>query len=179
MDAARSAIRLGADHVYCIYRRTRDEMPAEKDEIREAEEEGVIFKYLSNPLEIVSSPDGGIDYVLLQKMGLGAPDESGRLRPIPIEGKTEKLKVSAVVMALGQVLTRTAFEGIKRSKKGTILTDEAMFRTNLDNVFACGDATNSGASIAIRAIGEAEKASRVIDSYLKGNIIPYKVPVYL
>lgn len=176
MDACRSAIRLGADHVYCIYRRTRDEMPAEKDEIREAEEEGVIFKFLSNPLEIISSPDGGIDHVLLQKMGLGAPDESGRLRPVPIEGKTEKLKVSALVMALGQTLTRTAFEGIELSPKGTILADESKFSTNLENVFACGDATNSGASIAIRAIGEAEKASRVIDSYLKGNLIPYKKP---
>ena len=176
MDACRTAVRLGAKNVYCIYRRTRDEMPAEDIEIKEAEEEGVIFKYLTNPIEIVSAPDGSIDCVKLQKMQLGEPDESGRRRPVPIEGATEEIKVSSLIMALGQTLDPSGLEAIELTRKGTISSDENTFRTNIENVFACGDATNKGAGIAIAAIGEAEKAAHVMDSYLKGSIVPYKKP---
>ena len=176
MDACRTAVRLGAEKVYCIYRRTKAEMPAEDIEIKEAEEEGVIFKFLTNPEEIVSSADGGIEYVKLQKMQLGEPDASGRRKPVPIEGETENLKVSSLIMALGQILNPIGLDGVELTKKGTISADETTFRTNIENVFAVGDATNKGAGIAIAAIGEAEKASYVIDSYLKGNIVPYKKP---
>ena len=134
MDACRTAVRLGAKNVYCIYRRTRDEMPAEDIEIKEAEEEGVIFKYLTNPIEIVSAPDGSIDCVKLQKMQLGEPDESGRRRPVPIEGATEEIKVSSLIMALGQTLDPSGLEAIELTRKGTISSDENTFRTNIENV---------------------------------------------
>ena len=176
MDACRVAVRLGAKKVYCVYRRTKAEMPAEEIEIKEAEEEGVIFKYLTNPTEIVANEDGSIKFMKLQKMELGEPDSSGRRSPVPIEGATEDLQVSAVIMALGQKLDPKGLEGIDLTRKGTISADETTFRTNLENVFAVGDATNMGAGIAISAIGEAEKAAKVIDSYLKGAIVPYKKP---
>ncbi len=176
MDACRTAVRLGAKNVYCIYRRTRDEMPAEDIEIEEAQEEGVIFKYLSNPTEIVSAPDGRIECVKVQKMELGEPDASGRRRPIPVEGAIEDVKISCLIMALGQRLDIDGFEDLERTKKGTIAADETTYRTNLDNVFACGEATNKGPGIAVASIGDAIKAADVIDSYLKGNPTPYKKP---
>ncbi|MCI1958290.1 MAG: FAD-dependent oxidoreductase [Clostridia bacterium] len=176
MDACRTAVRLGAKNVYCIYRRTKAEMPAEDVEIEEAEEEGVTFKYLTNPSEIVSASGGSIDHVKLQLMELGEPDASGRRRPKPIEGKVENLKVSSLIMALGQKLNPEGLDGIELTKKGTIAADESTFRTNIENVFAAGDATNKGAGIAIEAIAEANKAADVIDSYLKGKIVPYKKP---
>ena len=177
MDACRTAVRLGAEKVYCVYRRTRAEMPAEEIEIKEAEEEGVIFKYLTNPLEIVAKEDGKIDHVKLQKMELGEPDASGRRSPVPIEGAVEDLEIDSLIMALGQKLDPAGLEGIELTRKGTISADEQTFRTNIENVFAVGDATNKGAGIAIAAIGEAEKAAKVIDSYLKGAIVPYKAPI--
>lgn len=176
MDACRTAVRLGAKKVYCIYRRTKAEMPAEAVEIQEAEEEGVIFKYLTNPVEVVSAPDGTIDHVKLQLMELGEPDASGRRSPRPIEGAVEELKVSSLIMALGQKLDPAGLDGISLTKKGTISADESTFRTNIENVFAAGDATNKGAGIAIAAIAEAMNASKVIDSFLKGQLVPYKKP---
>lgn len=177
MDACRTAIRLGAQNVYCVYRRTKAEMPAEDIEIKEAEEEGVIFKYLTNPVEIVADENGGIKHVKLQKMELGEPDASGRRKPVPIEGAIEDLDVDTLIMALGQKLNPEGLDGIELTKKGTISADEQTFRTNIENVFAVGDATNKGAGIAIAAIGEGEKAAHVIDSFLKGAIVPYKKPV--
>ncbi len=176
MDACRTAIRLGAENVYCIYRRTRAEMPAEDIEIQEAEEEGVVFKYLNNPLEVVSAEDGTIACVKVQKMELGEPDASGRRRPVPVEGAVEDLDVSCLIMALGQKPDITGFEELERTGKGTIAADETTYRTNLENVFACGEATNKGPGIAIASIGDAIKAADVVDSYLKGNPAPYKKP---
>lgn len=176
MDACRTAVRLGAKNVYCIYRRTKAEMPAEDIEIEEAEEEGVIFKYLTNPIEIEADENGRIGHVVLQEMKLGEPDKSGRRSPVPVEGATKRLKVSALIMALGQKLDPIGLDSIELTKKGTVSADESTFRTNLENVFAVGDATNKGAGIAISAIGEADKAARVIDSYLKGCVISYKKP---
>jgi len=177
MDACRTAVRLGAENVYCVYRRTKAEMPAEDIEIKEAEEEGVIFKFLTNPVEVVANAEGGIDHVKLQIMELGEPDASGRRSPVPVEGAIEELKVDSLIMALGQKLNPAGLEGVELTRKGTISADEQTFRTNIENVFAVGDATNKGAGIAIAAIGEAEKAAAVIDSYLKGAIVPYKKPV--
>ena len=176
MDACRSAVRLGAKKVYCIYRRTEAEMPAEDIEIKEAKEEGVEFKFLTNPVEIVSKEDGSLSHVRLQKMKLGEPDASGRRSPVPIEGEEEVLEISSLIMALGQKLDPEGLDGVELTRRGTVSADEVTFRTNLDNVFAAGDATNKGAGIAIAAIGEAEKAARVMDSYLKGQLIPYKKP---
>ncbi|MBQ7671212.1 MAG: FAD-dependent oxidoreductase [Clostridia bacterium] len=175
MDACRSAVRLGAENVYVIYRRTRAEMPAEDIEIEEAIEEGVEFKFLTNPAEIIDE-DGKVKTVKLQVMELGEPDASGRRSPVPVEGKFEYVDVDTVIAAIGQTISAGGFDELEKTKKGTIAADETTFRTSLDGVFAGGDATNRGASIAIEAIGEANKAAAVIDSYLAGNTVPYRKP---
>ena len=175
MDACRTAVRLGAENVYVIYRRTRNEMPADAEEIDDAMEEGVTFKFLTNPAEILSE-NGKVKQIKLQVMELGEADASGRRSPVPVEGKFEILDVDTVIAAIGQKLNPAGFEGIEQNKKGIFIADETTFRTNLEGVFAIGDATNKGADIAIAAIGEAGKAANVIDSYLAGEVIPYKKP---
>lgn len=178
MDACRTAVRLGASEVYNIYRRTRNEMPAEEIEIIEAEEEGVIFKFLTNPIEIVGE-NGKVSKVVLQKMKLGEPDQSGRRSPIAIEGETETILLDTIIIAVGQGVDAKGIDSIELSKRNTIIADETTFRTNIDGVFAIGDATNKGPTIAIDAIGEAKRAADVIDSYLLGNIEPFKAPYYV
>lgn len=175
MDACRSAVRVGADEVYVIYRRTRAEMPAEKAEIAEAEEEGVSFKFLCNPSEIVGE-NGKVSAVKLQKMELGEPDAGGRRKPVPIEGEFETIELDSVIMAIGQKINIEGFEQLELTGRGNIAADFSTFRTSVDGVFAVGDATNRGASIAIEAIGEAQKASEVVDGYLKGESVSYKKP---
>ncbi len=173
MDACRTAVRLGAENVYVIYRRTKDEMPADAQEILESEEEGVIYKYLTNPIEFTGE-NGKLNGVILQKMELGEPDESGRRRPVAIEGETEEIKLDSVIMAIGQYPKLDGFEALETTRKNTISADENRFTTSLESVFAVGDATNKGADIAIAAIGEAQKASVVIDRYLNGETVGYK-----
>lgn len=175
MDACRSAVRLGAEEVYVIYRRTRAEMPAEKVEIDEAEEEGVIYKFLHNPVEIIGE-NGRVKAVKLQKMELGEPDAGGRRKPIPVEGAFETIELDTVIMAIGQKISANGFECLELTGRGNIAADTSTFRTSVDGVFAVGDATNKGASIAIEAIGEAGKAADVIDSYLNGKTVGYKKP---
>ena len=175
MDACRTAVRLGAENVYVIYRRTRAEMPAEDIEIEEAIEEGVEFLFLTNPDEYLGK-DGKINQVKLQVMELGEPDESGRRSPVAKEGEFRYLDVDTVIAAIGQKVNVQGFEALELNNRGIISADEHTFRTNLPSVFAVGDATNRGASIAIAAIGEAQKASGVIDSFLKGDCIPYFAP---
>lgn len=177
MDACRTAVRLGAENVYVIYRRTRDEMPAEDVEIVEAEEEGVQFKYLTSPIAFKDA-DGKVS-ATLQKMQLGAPDASGRRRPEPVEGETEELTLDTVIMAIGQYPNLTGFECVEVTKRNTVCADEETFRTSLDGVFAVGDMTNKGASIAIAAIGEAQKAAVIIDRYLHGEAARYKKPYFV
>lgn len=176
MDACRTAVRLGAENVYVFYRRTRDEMPAEDLEIREAEEEGVQFKYLT--ALIAFSEENGKVKATLQKMQLGAPDGSGRRRPEPIDGATEDLVLDTVIMAIGQYPNLTGFECVEATKRNTVAADEETFRTSLPNVFAVGDMTNRGASIAIAAIGEAQKAAVIVDRYLNGETARYRKPFY-
>ena len=173
MDACRSAVRLGAEEVYIVYRRTREEMPAEQVEIVEAEEEGVIYKFLCNPVEFVGE-NGKVKSVKLQVMTLGEPDSGGRRSPVPVEGVFETLEIDNVIMAIGQKINISGFESLELTDRGNISADSKTFRTSIDGVFAVGDATNRGASIAIEAIGEAQKASEVIDSYLNGEMIGYK-----
>lgn len=175
MDACRSAVRLGAKEVYVIYRRTRAEMPAEKVEIDEAEEEGVIYKFLNNPVEIIGE-NGKVKAVKLQVMELGEPDAGGRRSPVSVEGKFETIELDNVIMAIGQKINISGFEALELTDRGNISADTKTFRTSLDGVFAVGDATNRGASIAIEAIGEAQKASQVIDSFLQGAMVGYKKP---
>lgn len=175
MDACRTAVRVGAKEVYVIYRRTRDEMPADDVEITEAQEEGVTFKFLTNPDEILGE-NGKVSGVRLQVMELGEPDASGRRRPVPVEGKFEELALDTVIMAIGQGTNADGFTELELTRKGTIAADEATFRTSLPGVFAAGDATNKGADIAIAAIGEAKKAADVMDSWLNGCEVAYKKP---
>ncbi|MGN1202694.1 MAG: FAD-dependent oxidoreductase, partial [Eubacterium sp.] len=178
MDACRTAVRLGAKEVYVIYRRTEKEMPAEEIEIKESKEEGVIYKFLTNPVEI-HSENGRVCGMTLQLMELGEPDASGRRRPVAIEGKTEYLPLDSVIMAIGQKLDGSDFDGVvDLTDRGTISADEDTFETNLEGVFAIGDATNKGASIAIEAIGEADRCVKVVDAYLKGEQLDF-TPKYI
>lgn len=175
MDACRTAVRLGAKEVYCVYRRTRNEMPAEDIEITEAEEEGVQFKFLTNPISF-NGKDGKVKSVTLQLMELGEPDASGRRRPVAIEGKTEELDVDSVIVAIGQKLVNEDVSELKLTDRGNIEVDIDTFKTNIEGVFAIGDATNRGASIAIEAIGEANRCALSIDAYLNGEDIETRVP---
>lgn len=178
MDACRTAVRLGAKEVYVIYRRTEKEMPAEEIEIKESKEEGVIYKFLTNPIEI-HEENGKVCGMTLQLMELGEPDASGRRKPVAIEGKTEYLPLDSVIMAIGQKLDGTDFENVvSLTDRGTINADEDTFLTNLDGVFATGDATNKGASIAIAAIGEADRCVKSVDAYLNGKELDF-TPKYL
>jgi len=176
MDACRTAVRLGADKVYNIYRRTKDEMPADMVEIVEAEEEGVIFKNLTNPLEVKTDRNGHVSQVVLQVMELGEPDESGRRRPVPVEGKTEALDIDNMILAIGQAVDAKLFGDFDKTRKGAVSYDEETFMTSIPGVFAGGDCGNDKISIAVEAIADAKKASEAIDSYLDGQIIRYRKP---
>ncbi len=177
MDACRTAVRLGAKEVYVIYRRTEKEMPAEEIEIKESKEEGVIYKFLTNPIEI-HNENGRVTGMTLQIMELGEPDASGRRKPVAVEGKTEYIALDSVIMAIGQKLDSTDFTSVELTDRGTIKADEDTFMTDLDGVFAIGDATNKGASIAIEAIGEADRCVKVVDAYLNGEELDF-TPKYI
>ncbi len=175
MDACRTAVRLGAKEVYVVYRRTRNEMPADKLEIDEAEEEGVIYKFLTNPISF-NGEDGRVRSITLQIMELGEPDASGRRRPVPVEGKTEELEVDSVILAIGQKLVQGDVSELKLNERGNIEADTDFFTTDIDGVFAIGDATNRGASIAIEAIGEADRCAKAVDAYLNDQPLDTRVP---
>lgn len=175
MDACRTAVRLGAKEVYVVYRRTRNEMPADKLEIDEAEEEGVIYKFLTNPLSF-NGEDGKVKSITLQIMELGEPDASGRRRPVPVEGKTEEIAVDSVILAIGQKLVTADVGELKLNDRGNIEADPDFFTTSIEGVFAIGDATNRGASIAIEAIGEADRCAKAVDAYLHGQSLDTRVP---
>ncbi len=176
MDACRTAVRLGASKVYNIYRRTKDEMPADRIEIIEGEEEGVIFLNLTNPLEIVAGPDGRVSKMVLQVMELGEPDSSGRRAPRAVEGKTETIEVDTVILAIGQAVNPEGLEDVGKTRKGGIAYDPETFMTNVEGIFAGGDCGNDKISIAVEAIADAQKASVIIDRYLGGEKIKYTPP---
>ena len=175
MDACRTAIRLGAEKVYNVYRRTKDEMPADMLEIVEAEEEGVIFKNLASPLEILMNKEGCVREMILQVMELGEPDASGRRAPMPVKGKTEELKVDTIILAIGQAVDGECFE-VEKTKKGGIAYDPETFMTSIPGVFAGGDCGNDQISIAVEAMADAKKAAYIIDAYLNGEAIKYVKP---
>jgi formate dehydrogenase major subunit len=175
MDACRTAVRLGAKEVYVIYRRTRAEMPADALEIDEAEEEGVIYKFLTNPISF-NGENGKLKSVTLQIMELGEPDASGRRRPVPVEGKTEEIPLDSVILAIGQKLVQGDVSELQLNDRGNIEADPDFFTTSIDGVFAIGDATNRGASIAIEAIGEADRCAKAVDAYLNGQALDTRVP---
>ena len=175
MDACRTAVRLGAEEVYNIYRRTKDEMPADMVEIEEAEEEGVIFKNLTNPLEVVKDENGHVKEVILQVMELGEPDASGRRRPVPVEGKTETIAIDTMILAIGQAVDASIFD-CDKTRKNAIAYDTDTFMTSIPGVFAGGDCGNDKISIAIEAIADARKAADSIDAYLYGEVLKYEKP---
>lgn len=176
MDACRTAVRLGAKKVYNIYRRTKNEMPADMVEIVEAEEEGVIFKNLTNPIEVVADENGKVKQVILQVMELGEPDESGRRKPIAVEGKTETIDIDTMILAIGQAVDASKFEGLDKTRKNAIAYDKDTFMTSMPGVFAGGDCGNDKISIAVEAIADARKVSNSIDAYLNGEVLKYEKP---
>jgi formate dehydrogenase major subunit len=167
MDACRTAVRLGAEKVFVVYRRTREEMPAEEIEIREAGEEGVEYMFLRAPAAITGE-GGKVTGMRLQVMELGESDEHGRRRPVPVEGAFEEIALDSVVSAIGQCNDPDGFADLPVTRKGTVVADERTYATALEGVFACGDSVNRGAGIAIGAIAQANEAARAVDAYLKG-----------
>lgn len=177
MDAARTAVRLGAKEVLVLYRRTRNEMPAEDIEVREAEEEGVKFHFLVAPIEVIS--DGNkLTGLRCQKMRLGEPDASGRRKSEPIPGEEVVFDADTVISAIGQQLRAEDIQGLELTKAGTIKVDESTFQTGIPGVFAGGDAV-TGPKIAIEAVAQGKNAARVIDSFLNGKIKPVSEPFYV
>lgn len=172
MDAARTAIRLGAGQVMVLYRRTRAEMPAEDIEIKEAEEEGVEFRFLVAPLEITAR-DGRVNAIRMQQMELGEPDASGRRSPVPIAGAEETIPVDTVISAIGQRVKPEGLEEAGISKWGTIAADNATLVTNLPGVFAGGDGV-TGPKIAVEAIAQGRKAADAMIKYLNGEPVAFK-----
>jgi glutamate synthase (NADPH/NADH) small chain len=169
MDSARVAIRLGADKVYCIYRRSRQEMPARNEEIENALDEGLIFMLLTNPLRILGDERGWVKGVECIKMKLGEPDASGRRRPVPIEGSEHIIDIDIIVMAIGQgpnPLVTTTTAGLDLTKWGNIVADAETGKTSKRGVFAGGDIV-TGAATVILAMGAGKKAAAAIDQYLK------------
>ena len=177
MDACRTAVRCGAENVYVIYRRTRAEAPAEDIEIEEAIEEGVEFLFLTNPAEIIGK-NGKVKEIKLQIMQLGEPDASGRRKPVPVVGEFKTIAVDTVISAIGQKCAPSGLEEIELTRWGTIVAAKSTCLTNVEGVFAAGDATNNGASIAIDAIAEANEAARAINAYLLGMPMDFPEPYY-
>ncbi len=177
IDAVRTAVRLGAEEVNLIYRRTEKEMPAEPDEIRDAKAEGVQFKFLCTPVEIISE-NGKVKGIKLQKMELGEPDASGRRSPVAIDGATEIIECDSVISAIGQQVIGSDIDSLELTRKNTIAVDETTFMTSVDGVFAAGDVVNKGPDIAIRAIAGGKFAARSIDCWFKGVSVPPELPDY-
>jgi glutamate synthase (NADPH/NADH) small chain len=168
MDCARTSLRLGAEKSYIIYRRSENEMPARAEEIEHAKEEGVIFKLLTNPVKFIGDEKGILKEVECINMKLGEPDESGRRRPVPIEGSNFKIKIDTALVAIGQSpnpLIPTTVKGLKIGKWGNIETDEEG-RTNIPEIFAGGDIA-TGAATVILAMGAGKRAARAIDKFVK------------
>lgn len=172
MDVARTCVRLGVKEVRIVYRRTEEQMPADKLEIKEAKEEGVIFSFLASPVQVIDN-GGKASGVRCQKMKLGEPDASGRRRPEPIEGQEEIFEVDTVIAAIGQKVTLENIKDINTTKWGTIEVEEGTYQTNVKGIFAGGDAV-TGPKIAIEAVAQGKNASKVINSYLRGKIVPHK-----
>ena len=170
MDAARCAKRLGAD-VTIIYRRTEAELPARREEVEHAREEGIVFRFLTNPLEILGDDQGWVRATKCQEMELGEPDASGRRRPVPKEGSEFVLDLDCVIMALGtspNPLIKSTTEGLETAKWGGIVVDEETGRTSLPGVYAGGDAV-TGAATVILAMGAGKTAAAAMDEYLRGK----------
>jgi glutamate synthase (NADPH/NADH) small chain len=171
MDSARTALRLGADEVFIVYRRSEAEMPARKEEIQRAKEEGIKFLLLTNPVELIGDKEGWVRRMKCIRMRLGEPDKSGRRRPVPIPNSEFYLEADLVVIAIGQgpnpLVPRTT-KGLKTGEEGNIIVDPETGQTSREKVFAGGDIA-SGAATVIEAMGAGKKAARAIDKFLKSR----------
>jgi len=171
MDAARTALRLGAEKVYIVYRRSEAELPARKEEVEHAKEEGIEFKLLNNPVEILGDENGWVKGMRCIKMELGEPDESGRRRPVAIAGSEFDLEVETVIVSIGTgpnpIISQTT-PGLDITKRGNIAADEETGATSKEGVFAGGDIV-TGAATVILAMGAGRKAAAAIDEYLQNK----------
>ena len=170
MDSARTALRLGAEKSYIIYRRSEKEMPARDEEIEHAKEEGVIFKLLTNPKRFIGDDKGLLTRVECIKMKLGEPDDSGRRRPIPIPGSEGKIDIETAIVAIGQSpnpLIPKTVKGLKIGKWGNIIADDDG-QTSIPGIFAGGDIA-TGAATVILAMGAGKRAARAINKYVKSK----------
>ena len=168
MDAARSAKRLGAD-VTIVYRRSMEELPARKEEVEHAIEEGIVFKLLNNPIEIVGE-DGRVKAVRCQEMELSEPDESGRRSPVPVEGKINEIEADCFIVSIGtspNPLIKNTTEGLDTNRKGCLVADDNGATTR-EGVFAGGDAV-TGAATVILAMGAGKKAAAAMDEYIQNK----------
>lgn len=168
MDAARCALRLGAKESYIVYRRTEKEMPARIEEVEHAHEEGVEFRFLTSPVEILGDEDGRVKAMVCLKYELGEPDESGRRSPVPIKGSEYTMEVDTIVMAIGQgpnPLVPDTTPDLETNRRGNIVADDTTGLTSKPGVFAGGDVV-TGAATVILAMGAGKKAARAINDYL-------------
>lgn len=169
MDAARCARRLGAE-VHIVYRRSMEELPARKEEVEHAEEEGIIFDLLCNPVRVIGDDQGWCKQIECIRMELGEPDESGRRRPVPIEGSNFTIDIDCMIMAIGtspNPLIRHTTKGLEVNRKGCFICDEDGL-TSRENIYAGGDAV-SGAATVINAMGAGKRAAAAIDKKLMGE----------
>lgn len=176
MDAARTALRLGAEDAYIIYRRSRKEMPARIEEIHHGEDEGIKFQFLVNPVRILGNDKGWVKGIELIKMELGEPDDSGRRRPVPIKGSEFVLDVDTIVVSIGQgphPLVPSTTPGLKTTRRGNIVADEETGVTSKEGVFAGGDIV-TGAATVILAMGAGKKAAETIDKYIRNKKVANK-----
>ncbi len=169
MDSARTALRLGSEEVHLVYRRSMEEMPARTEEIHHAEEEGVIFDLLANPVEFLGDENGHLKSVRCIRMQLGAPDDSGRRRPTEVEGSEFEIETDVAIVAVGNgpnPIVQRSTPGMETSRRGNIVVDGRTMRTSKKGVFAGGDIV-SGAATVIEAMGAGRNAASSIDEYLK------------
>jgi len=169
MDCVRTALRMGAPQVNCVYRRTEAEMPGRREEKRNAREEGIQFTYLTAPVGFTQHDDGRVRSVICQRMKLGEPDASGRPRPVPIPGSEFEIEADTVVLALGyraDKLLETATPGLDADKKGLLVIDPETGRTSRPGIFAGGDNVR-GPDLVVDAVADAKRAAAAMDEYLR------------
>ena len=180
MDAARTAVRLGAEKVYIVYRRSEAELPARKEEIEHAKEEGIEFKLLTNPIKILGyknetdskdAKNGFVRAIKCVKMQLGEPDERGRRKPIQIDGSEFEIDVDTVIMAIGtspNPILKQTIVGLQTNPHGCIVVEEQTGKTSINGIYAGGDAVTGSATV-ISAMGAGKMAAEAIDKYLKNE----------